>query len=259
MDWVKLEEQVRLLNKGQRLIIRDDVHDFSELQGWLELASRKKLKPVLLDTGQFGLSELIVLSDFHFAFYTGDVARPDFNQLAAITELFKKKGCPVYFFLEDGSQAEAFDSKLASGFKSVFISSRNKTWEPGLLSKLAEETSAGGSALVYYHHDQPDGSLADWLTNNCWLHLSNRFFDESSQPALSELLKNMRKLKGQIIIHLELPASFDYINSLSESGAHLIFNFGPIETRTRLSKLESLWHKKKLPEQAYFLYQEFMA
>jgi len=112
------------------------------------------------------------------------------------------------------------------------------------LSKLAEETSAGGSALVYYHHDQPDGSLADWLTNNCWLHLSNRFFDESSQPDLSELLKNMRKLKGQIIIHLELPASFDYINSLSESGAHLIFNFGPIETRTRLSKLESLWHKK---------------
>jgi len=38
----------------------------------------EKLKPVLLDTGQFGLSELIVLSDFHFAFYTGDVARPDF-------------------------------------------------------------------------------------------------------------------------------------------------------------------------------------
>jgi len=70
------------------------------------------------------------------------------------------------------------------------------------------------------------------------------FLMKAAQPALSELLKNMRKLKGQIIIHLELPASFDYINSLSESGAHLIFNFGPIETRTRLSKLESLWHKK---------------
>ena len=259
MDWVKLEEQVRLLNKGQRQIIRDDVYDFAELQGWLELAARQKLKPVLLDTGQFGLNELIVLSDFHFAFYTGDLARPDFNQLAAITELFKKRSLPVYFFLEDGSQSRAFDSRLASGFKSVFISSRNKTWEPGLLSKLAEETSAGGSALVYYHHGQPEDSLAEWPKNNCWLHLSNRFFDESGQPVVLELLKNIKQTKAQVIIHLDMPASFDYINNLSESGAHLIFNFGPIETRTRLSRLESLWYKKKLPEQAYFLYQEFMA
>jgi len=259
MDWVKLEEQVRPLNKGQRLIIRDDIFNFAELQGLLEFASPKKLKPIILDTGLFSLDELTVLSEFRFALYTGDLARPDFLQLAAMTELLKKKNCPVYFFLEDGSQAEALDSKLTSGLKTVFVSSRHKNWEANQLSRLAGETSAGGAVLVYYHHGQPEDSLAEWPKKNCWLHLSNRFFDETSQSVVLELLGKIRERKGHLIFHLDMPASFDYINSLNEGGAHLVFNFSPIETRTRLSKLESLWRKKRLPEQAFFLFQEFMA
>ncbi len=259
MDWVKLEDQVRPLNKGQRLIIRDDVYDFNELQGVLELASRRKLKPIILDTGLFGLNELTILSRFHFAFYSGDLARPDFLQLAAITEILNKNNCPVYFFLEEGTQAEALDSKLASGLESVFVSSRLKNWEISQLSRLAEETLAGGTTLVYYHHGQPEESLAEWPKKNCWLHLSNRFFDETNQPVILEILKNIKKTKAHLIIHLDMPASFDYISSLSEGGAHMIFNFGPIEARSRLSRLESLWNKKKLPEKAFFLYQDFMA
>jgi len=43
MDWVKLEEQVRPLNKGQRLIIRDDVHDFPSFRdGWNWLPGKTK-------------------------------------------------------------------------------------------------------------------------------------------------------------------------------------------------------------------------
>ena len=259
MDWVKLEEQVQPLNKGQRLIIRDDVHEFNELQGVLELASRKKLKPIILDTGLFGLNELTILSRFHFSFYSGDLARPDFLQLAAITELLNKNNCPVYFFLEEGSRAEAFDEKLAAQLEAVFISSRQKSWETSQLARLAEETLAGGTTLVYYHHGQPEESLAEWPKKNCWLHWSNRFFDESGQPVVLELLKNIKQKKAHVIIHLDIPASFDYINSLSEGGAHLIFNFGPIETRSRLSRLESSWNKKKLPEKVFYLYQDFMA
>ncbi|MDD8020126.1 MAG: hypothetical protein PHU81_02930 [Acidobacteriota bacterium] len=259
MDWVKLEEQVESLNKSQRLIIRDDVHEFNELQGVLELASRKKLKPIILDTGLFGLNELTILSRFHFSFYSGDLARPDFQQLTAMAETLKKKNCPLYFFLEDGSQAEVFDSKLASELEAVFVSSRQKSWETSQLAGLAEETLAGGTTLVYYHHGQPEESLAEWPKKNCWLHLSNRFFDENSQPVILELLKKMKKTKSHLIIHLDMPASFDYINSLSEGGAHLIFNFGPIETRSRLSRLESSWNKKKLPEKVFYLYQDFMA
>jgi len=259
MDWVKLEEQVRPLNKGQRLIIRDDVYEFNELQGMLELASRKKLKPIILDTGLFGLNELTVLSRFYFAFYTGDLARPDFLQLAAITELLNKNHCPVYFFLEEGSQADALDAKLASELAVVFVSSRQKRWETSQLSGLAEETLAGGTTLVYYHHGQPEESLAEWPKKNCWLHLSNRFFDETNQPVVLELLKNIRQTKAHVIIHLDIPASLDYINNLSEGGAHLIFNFGPIETRSRLSRLESSWNKKKLREKVFYLYQDFMA
>jgi len=259
MDWVKLEEQVRLFNKGQRLIIRDDVYEFNELQGVLELASRKKLKPIILDTGLFGLNELTVLSRFYFAFYSGDLARPDFLQLAAITELLNKNHCPVYFFLEEGSQADALDAKLASELAVVFVSSRQKRWETSQLSGLAEETLAVGTTLVYYHHGQPEESLAEWPKKNCWLHLSNRFFDETSQPVVLELLKNIRQTKAHVIIHLDIPASLDYINNLSEGGAHLIFNFGPIETRSRLSRLESSWNKKKLREKVFYLYQDFMA
>jgi hypothetical protein len=56
-----------------------------------------KLKPVLLDTGQCGLNELIVLSEFSFCLLYWRFGRPDFNQLAAITELFKKGACGLFF------------------------------------------------------------------------------------------------------------------------------------------------------------------
>jgi len=259
MNTDDLELQLERLEKGSRIIIRDDLYELCALKEILEKAAVRKIKIALLDTGFYSPEELELLADFPFSFYTSDLARPDFKVLDHINFSLKTRGCGLFYYLQ-GELAE--DSGLWSNielFKAIYISGREKDRSPELLANLAEEVSRSRSALVYYHHRKPEENLARACLKNCWLHISNKNFEEDAEIMILDLLREMRKNGGRPVVHVDRGQSHHFLRRLEEAGAFLVFNLPPLEPASRMFSLVEGWRKKKLPEKAYYLYREIMA
>ncbi len=259
MTHMNADLQVEQLERKSRLIIRDDHYDLPDLRDLLEAATGRKIKVTLLDTGRFAPEELELLADFPFSFHTSDQARPDFQVLSQINVRLKPRGCRLFYFLQGelGPEAELFHE--VELFDSIFVSSREKDWPPDLLGRLAREVSRSRGSLVYYHHKNPEENLPEVGLKNCWLHISNKNFEEDSEIMLLDMVKAIKRNGGRLAIHVDRGQSYSFLKALAEAGAFLIFNLTPLEPSSKVFSLVEGWRKKKLPEKAYYLYRELMA
>lgn len=258
MDLLETLSQSRGEVRGQRLIIRDDQYEFSELQKILEEAARKKVSIGLVDSGKLDHLQIEILSCFPFSFYTSDSAREDLSGLSFLAEILRKKKRPVYLLLEkylDGQEELFTDLK---SFNSVIISSRERALDLDWLARLSKNTSTSGVTLVYYHHQNLEEKLAEISQKSTWIHVSNRNFSEDQKTMLLDLLKEMKKKKGHLVVHLDRAQSDHFLELLDRHGAFLIFNLPPVEFSSKLYHLEKRWRKKELPGEAYYLYPNLM-
>jgi len=245
--------------RGQRLIIRDDQYELSELQSILEQAARKKVAVNLIDSGQLDQPQLELLTQFPFSYYTSDRTREDFLNLTLLSEILAKKKRPVYLLLEKNLNHNQEIFNHLEFFTSVFVSSREKAVDLDWLVSLSQVISASGTNLVYYHHQNLEEKLTEVSQKSVWIHLSNRNFSEDQEIMLSDLSKEIKKRKGQLVVHVDRAIPEHFLELLHRSGAFLIFNLPPMETGSKLYKLERSWRKKQLPERAYYLYPSIMA
>ncbi|MDI6848351.1 MAG: hypothetical protein QME69_00990 [Candidatus Saccharicenans sp.] len=259
MTQLNTELQVEQLEKKSRLIIRDDHYELPGLRDLLEAAAARKIKISLLDTGRFAPEELELLADFPFSFYTSDLARPDFQVLSQIDVRLKPRGCRLFYFLHGELKPEAELFHEVELFDSIFVSSREKDWPAESLSRLAGEVSRSRSSLVYYHHKNPEENLSEVGLKNCWLHISNKYFEEDSEIMLLDVVKAIKRNGGRLALHVDRGQSYSFVKELAEAGAFLIFNLPPLEPSSKMFSLVEGWRKKKLPEKAYYLHQELMA
>ncbi|HAR35423.1 MAG TPA: hypothetical protein DCR87_00675 [Acidobacteria bacterium] len=259
MTLEKLERQLQSLEKGSRFILRDDLYDLTELEQILEKASARKLKIALLDSGKLAPADLERLADFPFSFYTSDVARTDFQVFSQLALALRPKGCRLGYFIQ--GQLQNLPDLLANPevFDSIFMSSRDQSRPLDQLGWLAEEISRSHTTLVYYHHQSLEENLASIGLKNCWVHLSSRNFNEDSEIMILDLLKNIRKNKGRLVVHVDRSLPYPFLKELGEAGAFLVFNLSPVEPASRIFQLVNTWQKKKLPETAFYLYKEIMA
>ncbi|MBC7363332.1 MAG: hypothetical protein H5U07_02160 [Candidatus Aminicenantes bacterium] len=245
--------------RGQRIIIRDDQYEFSELQKILEQAARSKVSINLIDSGRLDQQQLELLSQFPFSFYTSDCTREEFINLTLLAEILAKKKRPVYLFLEKNLNGTQDIFNHLEFFTSIFVSSREKAVDLDWLAALSSAASVSGPSLVYYHHQKLEEKLAEVSQKSVWFHISNRNISEDQEIMLLDLIKEVRKRKGQPVVHLERVQPEHFLELLDRSGAFLIFNLPPVETGSKLYKLEKSWRKKQLPEKAFYLYPDIMA
>ncbi|MBC7349356.1 MAG: hypothetical protein H5U05_05220 [Candidatus Aminicenantes bacterium] len=257
MTLENLERQLQSLEKGSCFILRDDCYDLTELEQILEQATTRKLKIALIDSGKLAPVDLERLADFYFSFYTSDTARADFQVLSQLA--LRPKGCRLAYFIQ--GQLQSLPDLFANLelFDSIVISSRDQARPLDQLDRLAEEISRSHTALVYYHHQSLEENLASIGLKNCWIHLSSRNFNEDSEIMILDLLKNIRKNKGRLVVHVDRSLSYPFLKELEEAGAFLVFNLPPVEPASRIFQLVKTWQKKKLPETAFYLYKEIMA
>lgn len=245
--------------KSRSLIIRDDQYELSELQEILSQAKKRKIKVSLIDSGRLSYLEIETLCNFPFSFYTSDSTRADFSSTVQVAEILRAEKHPVYYFLQNELTEDAPLFSRPEIFTSVFISSREKPQNLNLLAALSEEVCGAGSSFVYYHHGQVEEKLADLSQKLCWIHMSNKFLEEEKEMAILDLLKEIKERKGHLVVHVDRSQSYAFLQLLSDHGAFLIFNLAPIEHSSKLYSLEKHWLRKKLPEQAFYLYKEVMA
>lgn len=245
--------------RGQRLILRDDHYEFSELQNILEQAAGKKVIINLLDSGIFDHQELEILGEFPFSFYTSDAIRPDLSGLTILAEILNQKKRPVYLKIENNINNQQVINNSFEYFSSIFISSRERPADLDWLAALSETVAASGTTMVYYHHQNLEEKLSEVSQKSVWTHVSNRTFSEDQEIMVVDLLKQIRKRRGHLVVHLERAQSARFIKLLNDSGAFLIFSLPPVETGSSLYRLEKRWRKKELPERAFYLYPDIMA
>lgn len=259
MNLETLERQLQSLKKNSRFILRDDLYEIGELEQILEKAAARKLQVALLDSGKLAPVDLERLTRFPFSFYTSDAVRPDFQVMSQLALALRPGGCQLRCFIQGHLQNNSdlfINLKL---FDSIFISSRDRVWPLDQLGQLAEEVSRSGSTFVYYHHQNPEENLARVGLKNCWLHLSSRNFNKGSEIVILDLLKNIRKNKGRLVVHVDRSLSYHFLKELEEADAFLVFNLPPVEPASRMFQLIKSWQNKKLPERAFYLYKEIMA
>lgn len=245
--------------RGQRLILRDDHYEFSELQNILEKSARKKVIINLLDSGRFDHQELEILGEFPFSFYTSDAIRPDFSSLTILAEILNKKKRPVYLKIENNINNQQIVYNSFDFFTSIFISSRERPVDLDWLAAFSETVAAKGTTIVYYHHQNLEEKLAEVSQKSVWTHVSNRTFSEDQEIMVVDLIKKIRKKNSRLVVHIERAQSARFIKLLNDSGAFLIFSLPPVETGSDLYRLEKRWRKKELPEIAFYLYPDIMA
>lgn len=251
--------QFEQLEKKSRLIIRDDHHDLPVLRDLLEAAAGRKIKAALLDTGRFAPEELELLADFPFSLYTSDLARPDFQVLSQINVRLKPRGCGLFYFLQGELKADSGLFNEVGLFNSIYVSSREKDWPLEMLASLAGEISRSRSNLVYYHHKKLEENLSEVSLKNCWLHVSNKNFDEEAEIMILDMLKTMKRNGGRLVVHVDRSQSYPFLIKLAEAGAFMVFNLPAVESISKVAALVKAWQKKKLPETAFYLYREIMA
>lgn len=259
MNLENLELQLERQEKKSRLILRDDLFGLSVLKDLLEKAAARRIRVALLDSGRLSPEELEWLGEFPFSFYSSDTSRPDFQILSQISLGLKLRGCSLFYFLE-GDLGE--DSRLldnAGLFEAIYVSGREKERPLEILIRLAEEASRSRTTLVYYHHKKPEENLARVCLKNCWLHVSNKRLEEDAEIMMLDLMKEIKKKGGRLVVHVERGQSYQFLKRLAECGVFLVFNLPPLEPASRLFYLAESWQKKKLPEKAYYLYREIMA
>lgn len=259
MNYDQLEVQPERPGKDGRLILRDDLYELPALRDILERTAAGKTRVALLDTGRFSAEELEWLADFPFSFYTSDAFRPDFQQLGRLSFGLKSRGCGLYYFLQDDLREDSGLWTNLELFEAVYVSSRDRDRSLELLARLAEGFRRGRSAFVYYHHKKLEENLAQACLKNCWLHISNRNLDQDAEIMILDLLKDITKNRGRLVVHVDRSQPYHLLKQLAESGAFLVFNLPPIDPATKVASLVAAWQKKKLPEKAYYLYQEIMA
>jgi len=258
MDLIKLEQQFEPFQKGQRLIIRDDLYDTSELQQIFEIAAKKKIKIYLIDTGRLSSESLEQFPDYRFSFYTSDVSRPEFQELIQLKRILKPKGCPLYYLIQGDLEDDSQLFNHLELFDSVIISSREKPRALKLLARLAEEITHSRSSFVYYHHKNLEENLADVGLKKCWIHVSNKYLEEQAEIMIMDLIKTIRKNKGHIVIHVDRLQPYPFLKTLVQGGAFLVFSLPPLEPSSNLFLLAETLRKKTLPEKSYYLYKEIM-
>ncbi|MCX8160289.1 MAG: hypothetical protein N3G18_05080 [Candidatus Saccharicenans sp.] len=259
MTMENLEIQLERLPKSSRLILRDDFYDFSVLEDILEKARSRKIRVALLDTGRFSPEELEWLAEFPFSFYTSDAFRPDFQILNLIYHGLERRGCGLFYSLQgELTEGSGLWNNLEI-FQAIYISDREKDRSAEILAHLAEEVSRTRCALVYYHHKKPEENLVQFCLKNCWLHVSNKNFEEDAEIMMLDLLREIKKYGGCPVVHVDRGQSYDSLKRLAEAGAFLVFNLPLSALDSKISSLVGSWQKKKLPEKAYYLYREIMA
>lgn len=259
MNLENLELQLERQEKKSRLILRDDLYDLPVLRDILGKAASRKIRVSLLDSGRFAPAELEQLADFPFSFYTSDVSRSDFQVLSQINLGLKRRGCRLFYFLQ-GELQENFGLWNNVGlFEAIYVSGREKDRPLELLAGLAEEVSHGRTSLAYYHHKKLEENLARVCLKNCWLHVSNKNFEEDAEIMILDLLGEIKKYGGRPVVHVDRGQSYQFLKRLADAGAFLVFNLPPLEPASRIFSLSESWQKKKLPEKAFYLYREIMA
>ena len=259
MDSSRLEQQLEQMDKRRRFIIRDDLYELEQLEKVFQAARRKKLSIKLLDTGKLSPTEIEKLAIVPFSFYTSDSVRTEPGELVRISEILVDRKCGLYYFHEREIEAGHVELLFDAVFASIYISSRQMPRDLALLNKLSEKASAAGANFVYYHHGNLEESLADISKKRCWIHVSNEFFGEENEVMIPDLLKKVKKSKGKLIVHINRAQSYYFLKFLSDSGAFLVFNSTPSEYADKVRSLETYWLKKKLPEEAFYLYENVMA
>ncbi len=259
MNLENLELQLERQEKKSRLILRDDLYDLPVLRDILGKAASRKIRVSLLDSGRFAPDELERLADFPFSFYTSDVSRSDFQVLSQINLGLKRRGCRLFYFLQGELQEDSGFWNNVGLFEAIYVSGREKDRPLGLLAGLAEEVSHGRTSLVYYHHKKLEENLARVCLKNCWLHVSNKNFEEEAEIMILDLLREIKKYGGSPVIHVDRGQSYQFLKRLADAGAFLVFNLPPLEPASRIFSLSESWRKKKLPEKAFYLYREIMA
>lgn len=254
-----LELQLERRPKGSRLILRDDLYDLSILKDILEKSASRKIRVALLDTGRFSPEELEWLGDFPFSLYTSDASRPDFQALNHVNLVLKPLGCGLFYSLQGELKEDSGLWNNVELFQAIYVSGREKDRSLETLARLAEEVSRSRSTLVYYHHKKLEENLARVCLKNCWLHVSNKNLEEDAEIMILDLLKEIKKNGGRLVVHVDRGQSYHFLKRLAEAGAFLVFNLPPLEPDSKVSALSRLWQKKKLPEKAYYLYRESMA
>lgn len=259
MNLENLELQLKRQQKKSRLILRDDLYDLPVLRDTLEKAASRKIRVSLLDTGRFNPGELEWLADFPFSFYTSDVYRPEFQILSQINLGLKSRGCRLFYFLQGELKEDCGLRNNVGLLEAICVSSREKDRPLELLASLAEEVSRGRTSLVYYHHGKLEENLPRVCLKNCWLHVSNKNFEEEAEIMVLDLLKEIKKYGGHLVVHVDRGQSYQFLKRLTDAGAFLVFNLPPLEPASRIFSLSESWRKKKLPEKAFYLYREIMA
>ncbi|MGB9893536.1 MAG: hypothetical protein ACPLRA_03920 [Candidatus Saccharicenans sp.] len=259
MDLIKLDQQFEGLKNGQRIIIRDDLYEFSDLQQIFEAASKKKIAIALLDTGRLSPGEIELLATFPFSFYTSDGTRPDFKELSLLNLVLKSKGCRLFYFLQGKLEENSELFHHGRLFHSIYLSNQGKILDLELVGRLAEEVTSFGTNLVYYHHGNLEEKLTEVSQKNSWIHVSNKNLREETEIMIEDMLNEITRAGGHLVIHVERSQSYQFLKLLADGGAFLVFHLPPVESSSRLSKLISRWQRKKLAEEAFYLYKEIMA
>jgi len=259
MTLENLERQLQSLEKGSRFILRDDLYDLTELEQILEKAAARKLKIALLDTGMIPPEKFEPLTRYRFSLYTSVSVRTDWQEFRRLSLLLRPRNCRLLCWLGGDLKDEAPILSEVDIFDAIIASNRERKPVFNQLLRLAEEASRADTCFVYYHHGNMEENLIELGLKNCYLHVSNRDFEEEAEIMLLDWLKEFKKKGGRLLVHVDRVQSFRFLKLLSRNGAFLIFNLPPLEPDSQLYGLLTAWKKKKISELAYYLYKEVMA
>ncbi|HEK85388.1 MAG: hypothetical protein ACPLZD_02620 [Candidatus Saccharicenans sp.] len=258
MERLNIEGWLEQAPPRETLIIRDDQYDLPELQKIFYLSRKKKINIKLLDSGKLTSLELGTLTFTPFSFYTSDSVRKDFQELVLLTGILRAKHCYSYYFIQSELKSDSAIFNAPEIFKSVFITNREERQNPELLSRLSELAFRTGTAFVYYHHGNPEGTLAENGHKGVWIHLSDKSFGQQNEDLIVDLAREMKKKGGQLVVHVDRGQEYYFLKRLSDNSCFLIFNL-PVEHSSKIYALESYWQRRKLPEGAFYLYPHIIA
>jgi hypothetical protein len=264
---VEVYELMDRVRTRQDLVIRDDQFEFAALLEAARYADRRRIPLSVLDTGQFGLTDLESLARAGARLLTTDEARPKAEEWGILQAACQTAGTRLAVFWNgllpaaDGASPvswRSLEDLLASGLD-FHVSNRTQPRDPGALAALAAAGRKGRSYFVVYHAGPLLDGLVEPAGRRAWIHLADASIPDGPAAELAVGIARAAAAAGsRAVVHIERGLELDLLEPLWEAGAALLFLTPPSDDRSRLRPLEIKAARRKVPARAYWLSTAFL-
>ncbi len=248
-----------LESQRYRIIVRDDQLSWPEAMELARERSKQKRKLVLLDTGNFSLSELEWIASFGATIVSYLEARRTRSDMLLLQKVASRHRGRIIFacaasFKKHEAVTEILDSLHQMGWGGVdlHLLGQRDSFSPEELTALATDCRKGKAWMVYYHH----GAFEPWLVHlareGVWLHLSDKFYHHDHFNNLEEIIHAYAGRHVRLVLHQEEEVFTELAETVTSLGGWVIFRLSRPELAKKKGRYQVL-KEKRLPFRAYHL------